>query len=319
MVLYKNRAQAIVYDFADKFFDRNRKVIIPANVCESIPLTYQKMKIPYEIVDIDKDTLSIDMKQIEKKLNMSEENYQAIHYVCTYGNSYDVNLSYLLGLREKYNVKIILDKCLCMPEIEFNKTVLIDMELYSTGYSKCIDFGIGGYAFINDMYAKEIKPVRLNYIKEDYDKMKLLIKQNDWSHIASLNWLESYNLTDIETYISNIKKQYYMVLEHKSRLNDIYRNIIPSNFILPDKFNVWRFNIRLSNSEYVEKKIFENEGLFASRHYKPITLNENNVQKCDNAEKLYSQIMNLFNDFHYDDEKAEKTARIIKEYGILYE
>lgn len=317
MILYKNRAQAVVYDFADQFFDRRRKVIIPANVCASVPLTYQKLKIPYEIVDIDEDTLSINMNQVEKILCDRGENYQAIHYVCTYGNEEDVNVDYFLELRDKYNVKIILDKCLCMPENNFNKNTLFDMELYSTGHCKCIDLGLGGYAFINDIY--KVRTNKLLYYKEDYEKMKSLLKQNVWSEIASLNWLESYDLTDVEDYISKMNSRYNIILEYKKRLNTIYRSIIPSRFILPDKFNMWRFNIKLSNAEHVESKIFENEGLFVSRHYKPINLCGGSIEKCPNAEKLYGEIMNLFNDSYYSDEKAEKTARIIKEYGILDE
>lgn len=319
MILYKNRAQAVVYDFADQFFDRDRKVIIPANVCASVPLTYQKLKIPYEIVDIDEDTLSINPSQIEKVMCKNMENYQAFHYVCTYGNDSDINVDQLLELRDKYNVKIILDKCLCMPEINFDKKVLVDMELYSTGHCKCVDLDFGGYAFINDIYKTKMKTNKLAYNKEDYEKMKVLLKNNDWGKIEALNWLESYDLTDIEAYIGNVKSRYNVILEHKKRLNEIYRSIIPPHFILSDKFNIWRFNLKLSNSEYVENKIFENKGLFVSRHYKPINFCRDKIEKCPNAEKLYSTIMNLFNDFYYNDEKAEKTARIIKEYGILDE
>lgn len=319
MILFKNRAQAIMYDFAYANFDRIRKVIIPANVCASVPLTYKKMNIPYEAVDIDINTLSLDIEKIENMLLSSSKIYQAIHYVCGYGNISDKSIERLLELKCKYNVKIILDKCLCMPDIDFCRKTFADIELYSTGYSKCIDIGGGGYAILKDIYENKIVSKKLPFSKEDYSKMKLLEKQNEWNNIASLDWLESYDLQDIDAYISQIRMRYDDVIKHKKRLNEIYRSIIPTEFLMPDKFNIWRFNIRLSNAEYVQNKIFEHNGLFVSRHYKPVFQDGTVIEKFPNAERIYAQIMNLFNDFHYDDIKAEKTASIIKEYGILYE
>ncbi len=58
MLIIRNRAQAVLYEYAKQFLERGKTILIPCNTCESIPLAYQKIGIPFEMIDI-KDRKSV--------------------------------------------------------------------------------------------------------------------------------------------------------------------------------------------------------------------------------------------------------------------
>lgn len=95
--------------------------------------------------------------------------------------------------------------------------------------------------------------------------------------------------------------------ELKARLNMIYREIIPRHVQLPPELCTWRFNIRVPRSEDLVRKLLE-AGLFASRHYAPL------VSGFPHAEALHAQIVNLFNDRYFNEEKAARAAELVRSH-----
>jgi hypothetical protein len=93
----------------------------------------------------------------------------------------------------------------------------------------------------------------------------------------------------------------------KQRLNAIYREIIPEEVQLPPELCTWRFNIRVARAEELVRAIFA-AGLFASRHYAPLE------RGFPHAALLHDEIVNLFNDRYFDEDKAVRAAELVRRH-----
>lgn len=315
MLIYRKRAQGIVYDFAKKYLNQTGYVLIPAQVCQIVPITYMKLHIPYKIVDIDLRTMSMDLVQVKKYLE--EGNVQAIHYVYGYGYYKDTEYAKIFELKRKYEFALIEDKCLCIPEFDEPQRDY-DLIIYSTGYSKVVDLGIGGFGHLNSRYSIE-KCYQADYTEyakqliRDHFLICLEEKKGFEQKIAEGNWLDNGELDDNIKYQKLVEKEKEIVISHKKNINDIYDQIIPDAMKMGNTFNIWRYNILLKNSNEVIKVIFQNGG-FASQYYHSLykVFGDDFFPNADFVEK---HILNLFNSQVYTKELAIKTAHIIREIG----
>ena len=84
---------------------------------------------------------------------------------------------------------------------------------------------------------------------------------------------------------------------------------LPKEIQLPQSYQTWRFNIRVKNKSQILNAIF-NAGLFASSHYASMA----GIMadgSAPHAELLADEVINLFNDEHFDEEKAQKICDVI--------
>lgn len=318
-VITKSRAQSILYEYADSFFDRKRTVLIPCNTCESVPLTYLMLGIPFEMVDADPLTMSISLDSVEDKLKKQEKTYQGLHYVCNYGILNDSILHRIRLLKQTYRLHIILDKCLCIPPESVrvqDKELSADLEVYSTGGRKSVDMGGGGFGFTDSNLIPQWHSRCFLSSAQDYRQMKTVFQTSleQWESCSRLQWLEDKPLEDSHTYFLELAERRKRVLSHKQKLNSIYSERIPSELQVGAYANDWRFQTRLSNRDEVLQLIFKND-LFASNHYRPWGKGVFTPTSYPVAEKIHKEILNLFNDFYFTEDQAVRTAEIIREKG----
>ncbi|MFN8404247.1 MAG: hypothetical protein U0V48_11940 [Anaerolineales bacterium] len=97
-------------------------------------------------------------------------------------------------------------------------------------------------------------------------------------------------------------------LAHRKTLNKVYKSSLPKDIQLPEKYQTWRFNIRVKNKKRVMDEIFAN-GLFASSHYASLAgiMSDGNTPV---AESLAGEVINLFNDHYFTAEMAERVCEI---------
>ena len=174
------------------------------------------------------------------------------------------------------SIVIVDDKCLCMPDLHVEESSA-DLVLYSTGAKKMVDLGGGAIGYVADQWK--------------YDEIK--VEPNEY--LTNEMWLLD-------------SKQFYMKMDamiaHKEKLNAVYKKMLPFAIQLPDAYQHWRFNILTDKKNEILKALFA-EGLFASSHYKSLSLD------CPIANNLYSYVINLFNDQYYTEEQAIRTCEII--------
>lgn len=306
-IIEEYRASKIIYNFL-----KSQKIIkpflLPANVCEVIPLTFYMAGVDFEFVDITKDDYLIDKDFVLQNINQ----YAGLLFVRTYGVEDDYNFFFSKLKEINENFIIIDDSCLSTPNFEIDKSIF-DLKIYSLGYAKPIDLGVGAFGFVNSKLS--YNNFETVYNEKIYDEYSFQVK----GCILNKTQIKKrdYNFLDNTTY--KIDKEYVLnrirlVLKHKQELNEIYSNMLPNEIQLDKKFQNWRFNILVEPSvkDKIMKELFANN-LFASNHYYPIS-NIWSDKTCKNAVDLYDKVINLFNDFYYTKEQAIKTSEVINRF-----
>jgi len=305
------RASAILYDLLVS--QSNKKPwLLPANICPIVPITFFKAKIPFEFVDISAETLHIDLEQVEGQLERGV--YGGVLYAHTYGEPSTPNEFFKRVKSNDPDLLLIDDRCLCIPDLAPTPEMVTDVALYSTGYAKTVDLGFGGYAFIQDSVI--YKPEELPFNSDDYEEIEREYRQAIRDRIRynyrDSNWLQTgIELPSWDDYCLQVETGLQDSIRIRTALNEIYSNRLPEEIQLPKKYQTWRYNIRLKNKQHILNSIFAS-GLFASSHYASLA-GIMALGQCFHAEALASEIINLFNDHHFDMQKAEQVCTVIME------
>ena len=309
--IFGSRASSILYNWLISN-DVSGEVLMAANICETVPGTYYKAGIKLNFCDIDFKTFQPDSQQIEDYLTRNRK-INILHYNHTYGCIMPNEKEFLKSLKEKFpNLIIIEDRCLSIPDLEIPE-VESHLVLYSTGNTKFINIGFGGFAFTSDEWKYEHEQVC--FLEKDllaFENHVRCCHNNalsiDYSIIGS-NWISPDLVMDDGEYFKKIKIEYEKSLVHKMKINEIYNNFL-TFCSMGNEYQNWRYNILVKNKEYCVRKLFEN-GLFASSHYKSLGSGYFTQQKYSVCDWLESHVINLFNDFCYDADKAYNTAMLL--------
>lgn len=280
MIIFEDRAATVLYKTLKSLKNKN-KFLLPLNICPIVPDTFIKANINFEFVDINLKTLCMDENIVLEKIK-SDKNIDGILFVKTFGININTEDFFKNIKSINNNIFIINDMCPSIQQFDINiEESVADMVLFSSGYSKYVDIGYGGYGFLKDY----------SFLNIFEDKTKD---------------------TDFLEYKNKILTQIPIMQKQKSELNSIYINNLPKDIFLGEKFNNWRFSILVDNKEKILNDIFKIEGLFASSHYPQVDYNySSNPIKNSNAQKIHNRIINLFNDFRFNKEKAYKVTDII--------
>ncbi len=317
MLVYESRASLILFNVL-KTLNTSKIFLLPLNVCPIVPAVFLKANISFEFIDISNESLCMDPLKLYVKLK-SNEKYGGVLFVKTFGTELNSEIIFNNIKEINKDIFIIDDRCLSIPEFDDNINASnADLILYSTGYSKFIDLGWGGFGYINEnmKYNSHL----LNYDELALDELtsqfQVSLANNSKIVYSDTDWLGSNEklFTSFDEYKRAVEAKIKPMQEHKKKLDSIYKNGLPSEIILGDKFNTWRFSILIENKNILLDCIFENN-LFASSHYSSLEyMFSHNVSEKSNAFRIHENIVNLFNDFRYTVEEAERTVRVINNF-----
>lgn len=304
-----NRASSLLYSFLTS--RENGTYLIPANVCPVIPMTFRLANVGFRFADIARDTLCIDKQECFDFAKRCRGNGGVV-YVRTYGCLEDEE-SFFNDLKNEYpNFTIIDDRCLCLPEITMERTSA-DMILYSTGYAKQIDLGEGGFCYVK---SDEKFPLNSNLQFDNEELDQYCVRSIETGRPLSdkpIYWLDVKPLKEnVDSYLITIRNKIEERQRQRITINKIYDNALPEDLRFANKFQNWRYNIRVTPylKGIILKELFENE-LFASSHYKPVNkLFDHDCYPVVND--LSENVINLFNDYHYTEQMALQTTEVIK-------
>lgn len=279
MILFEDRAATVLYKVLKKI--KNKKFLLPLNVCPIVPDTFLKADKEFVFIDIDLDTLCMDEKLILQQLK-EDESIDGVLFVKTFGIELGTEPLFQKIKSINKDIFIIDDMCPCVQEFEHEiENSFADMALFSSGYSKFVDIGYGGYGFLKELAFKNI-------------------------------FKDKENTPEFLEYKEKLLEKILLMKTHKAELNAIYKENLPKELFLGEKYNAWRFSLLVENKEKLLEKIFEVEGLFASSHYPQVDYNYvKKPIKNSNANKVHKKILNLFNDFRFTKEKAYQVIDII--------
>ena len=310
-VHFAQRASSLLYFYLMQLPSDKNEWILPANICPIVAATFLKANKKIIFLDIDLKTLSFEMFELKKTL-LENHQIQGVLWVRAYGytiDNLDETFHDLKNIAPK--IKIIDDACLMEPD--FNPVLKeADLKIFSTGYSKFVDVGFGGWAVSREeMNFANYNP---DFSEEDYNgivklfesclkgKTPFILPENSWLDLR----YPQYQTSD---YLNEIRQKSQESREHKAQLNAIFMNYL-GRWAFPLTHHQWRFNLLIENRDQVLSKIFES-GHFASKNY-PSLVNIFSSGKDENARFFEARILNLFNDFRYTKERAEELALIIQ-------
>jgi dTDP-4-amino-4,6-dideoxygalactose transaminase len=311
MIVFEKRASTILYNWL-KSVQSDKIFIIPSHVCPIVPITFLKAKQKFEFVDISEDTFCIDEAVVLERLKSRPNLYAGVVFVRTFGlmRSFE---SFFRQINEiNPEVYIVDDRCLTIPDFDESDSCA-DVILYSTGYCKFVDLGFGGFATIK--LGKRYRRQNLIFAEKCLDDLtvycKSIINKREEFRYSDTDWLDT-SKPDISfsMYRSVVRKKVPTIIQGKSELNKIYSKHLSDHYKMKNEYQNWRFNILVPHKKILLKKIFEN-GLFASSHYSSLDgiFSEGNSSI---AERLHSQIINLFNDRYFNKEKAIQVAELVR-------
>lgn len=305
------RASSILYDLLVAQ-GGTRTFLLPANVCPIVPLTFLKAGVPFEFLDISQDTLHMDLDAALGRLSNNRDAYGGLLYVHTYGDPALPDEAMRELKHYHPGLLLIDDRCLCIPELEPDHLNVADVILYSTGYAKVVDIGIGGFAFLREEIAYRhcglpYQPAALSALERGY---KRAITMHQPYRYADSDWLETDALLPVwSRYSKQVEESLAASVEHRRAINAVYDAMLPADIRFPEDYQLWRYNIRVKDNVKVLAAVFA-AGLFASSHYASLA-GIFGPGSGEHAAQLAGQVMNLFNDHHYSLEMAERTAQLI--------
>lgn len=307
MIIVESRASVVLYNYLVS--NRPAKpILLPANVCPIVPATFHKAKTAFHFVDIDE---SHAMNKEHAYQHLKSDQYGGLLFVHAYGKQFN-NTDFYAAVKKLSDALIIIDdRCLCIPSVFEQANQISDLQLFSTGYSKFVELGTWGYGFISRGNYERNKLV---YSESDYaalmNQFKVSIKGRKKFHYKEGSWLDSEpNIDNVDNYLHEIKEKIPEIKKHKESINQIYQDKLPKVIQYPDTYHNWRFNIRVDNPETLIDAITD-AGLFAGRNYPSLSTIFGN-KNCPVAQFEGEQIVNLFNDFRFDEKMAVKLSQVI--------
>lgn len=303
------RASAILYSILTSQKE-SKPWLLPANICPIVPVTFLKARVPFELVDISAETLHMDLQQAEDRIQ--QRKFGGLLYAHTYGEPSTPTDFFNRMKSLDPELLIVDDGCLCIPEFEAHSSA--DVILYSTGYAKIVDLHFGGYALLRN--GLSYQPAHLAFNANDHDKIeksyRKAVQERTRFMYHDMDWLETdASLPEWGDYRLQIESGLKETLAQRTRLNEIYLSRLPRELQLPQEYQLWRFNIRVKNKAKIMQAIFE-AGLFASSHYASLAGIMADVP-APHADTLADEVINLFNDHHFDTDKAAQICDLILE------
>jgi hypothetical protein len=305
------RASAILYNLLQTHTDP-RPWLLPANICPVVPLTFFKARVPFEFVDISPQSLHMDMERAETLVKTGK--YGGLLYAHTYGDLSTPENAFESIKSSARDLFLIDDRCLCIPDTEPPVRTSADVRLYSTGYAKFVELHQWGYAFLRDGigYKSVLLPFEPKELAKIEQAYKPSIEKRQPFQYHDSSWLK--NDGDIPSwydYCRLIESGLISSKKNRAEINQVYQEKLPPAIQLPQKYQDWRFNIRVGHKRKILDAIFS-AGLFASSHYASLA-GIMSDGRAPNAEDLADQVINLFNDHYFTVSQAEQTCDIILE------
>jgi hypothetical protein len=313
--IFEARGCSVIYNLL-RSLGGERPFLLPSNVCPIVPVTFLKAGRAFRFVDIAEPDLVINRDRCLELLKKDPDGFAGLLFVRTYGAEDDED-EFFCHLKEvQPELLIIDDKCLCRPDGDgINLTRVADVTLFSSGHSKYVDLGFGGFAYLNERvkYQRQGGLYSETALSILTDRYKAAGEERRRFEVPDEAWLDlSQPDTSWDDYRNQLQSALKQADEQKRRLNAIYSDALPSSIQLARKFQSWRFNVRLPQAKQLVARLFQAQ-LFASRHYQSV-----NGLFCDErfavAERLHNEVVNLFNDRYYDESRARRTTEIIIEH-----
>jgi len=152
------RAATALYAMLKVISEQRSTVILPAISCPALVASARTAGLDIVLCDIELETYNMDLSDLESILTELEQQSAAVVGVHNYGHCLPVKK--VLECCERHGAVFIEDCCLAIGARADGELVgtFSDYSLLSFGYSKQIELGAGGLAYVpNSEFAAKMK------------------------------------------------------------------------------------------------------------------------------------------------------------------
>lgn len=336
---FTGRGCAALYIILSSINVRVKRILLPVNICEIIyPIV---VKAGFEVVFYDVDMKSGNgcLEQIKTAYTGRESVLLAVH---NFG--LPVAIDSITSWSRDNGIFVIEDVCNAYGGKFKGRSLGSwgDAAIFSFGYAKILENGVGGAFSIKDDIVRE-RALKISKGLENFDECfrdkdkhyQRLINQVRVSsdHDKSSQYMEVYfSYVDYLIYSISASEVSSIIalddslkdnLRHREEIANVYRANIVNNIICHvDKIEgqvFWRYNILVPRDIRDDLiSYLRDNGVLASRWYPTINklFDSNEKKKCfPCAEHFASRVINLFVDQRVDISKAIYTCKLINEFN----
>ncbi len=230
------------------------------------------------IVDVQKDSLNMDPKEIEKAITKNTKAIIPVHYG---GNPCDMDE--IIDLAKFHNLKIIEDAAHALPAWYKGKLIgrIGDVTCFSFYVTKTLATGEGGMICTNNEdVAERCSVMRLHGI--DKDAWKRYGTEGSWFYEVIAPGFK-YNFTDIQAALGLAQlKKIDLMLNERKRIFEKYNDLLsrneliklyrykndrkPSYHLYPIFLEIEK--LKINRSQFIDE--LKNHGIGASVHFIPL-------------------------------------------------
>lgn len=309
-IVLERRASTVLYHYL-RSVGRTGVWLLPANVCPIVPAVFQKAGIDYQFVDIDRHSLCMDPVPALSLLRKATSRYAGVLFVRSFGHSGDFGWFFRGVKAIDADLKVIDDRCLARPRFSSPEQEA-DLELYSTGYSKFVELGWGGWGILrgDGQYLSEVDAFEPGAQADLVGQFRMALKERSLFHCPQTHWLDMRSTEiAVDEFQFMVESRIRESDLHKRSLNAVYAEQLET-WAAPAECRDWRFTLICDCQQELIRAIFA-AGHFASAHFASLApmFGPGNVPVADSCGK---RVVNLFNDFRYDEDRAGQLANIVR-------
>ena len=255
------------------------EVIIPSLTFTATAEVARYLGADIRVVDIDSDTLNIDIEAIRSAITLKTKVIMPVHYA-----GLSCNMDEILSLAKEFDLKVVEDAAHALPTTyrgDMIGALKSDIAVFSFYANKTMTTGEGGMAVTRNIdLAKRMKLMRLHGIDRDaFDRFQS--KNPAWYYEVVAPGFK-YNMTDISAAIGIQQlKKLPVFLERRQYLSKRYFDaledlpiILPTNAMHGGSHAWHLFVIRLQENAKLNRdeliQILSDQGIGSSVHYVPL-------------------------------------------------
>lgn len=304
------------------------EVIIPAITFTATAevITYFNAKPVF--VDVDPQTINIDINKIEEKITKRTKAIIPVHYA-----GYPCDMDAIMRLAKSCDLRVIEDAAHAVPAWYKNKKIgtIGDITCFSFYATKTLTTGEGGMATTeNDEWADKMKVLRLHGISKD--AWKRYTNEGAWYYeVVDAGY--KYNMTDIQAALglAQLRKIDWMH-ERRREIAQRYTSAfnsfseITTPYVEDGFESAWHLyviklnleKLKIRREQFIEE--LKNRGIISSVHFIPLYRHpyykaafDYNLNEFNASEWIYERIISLPIYPGMTDEDIDKVIEAVKD------
>lgn len=309
-------------------FPKGKKVLVPVLTFAATAMAPLYNGLEPVFVDVDKDTLTISLEDLERKYDKDCVAVMPVHY-----GGYPAKMDEIMNFARSKNLRVIED-CAHTAGGEYKGKILGtwgDIGCYSFEEKKCMTTGDGGMICSNDeeliLPLKSSRWVGMNKDTWQREKENSISKGNSHWYYEILELGYKYNMNDLMASIGLVQLKKLPAMNKRrmeiiSQYLDEFKDCSTLKPALPyDKSQkcYWMFMLRVQNrDEFIS--FMQQKDIATGVHYMPLTLHPYFMQyenHTPNASSLWKAFVTIPLHADMTDEEVNYVIENVKAFDKL--